>query len=168
MILNCIRRSDKARFQLEETRCQVGGSSDYVWRPTGVRAVQGHTGAMQRSMDLNEAMKRISGNQLPESAWHTTTRSAVDGISRNGLIPGGPSATGKLVHLSPLHPSDPNYCSGMSKSAPYLVEINPRLAEKLGCEFYKTESNAICCAQTVPATAVKCISIVETGFVLFL
>ena len=163
MILNAVRRNEKGRFQLEETpfRTSIGHT---IMRATGIRATQGHT---RVRVVLDEAMTRLSGNELPETGYHTTNRTNVNGIVANGLIAGGPMKTGKMCHLSPYAPWDMCYQSGMVKTAPILVELDLKLAATLGCKFYKTGSDAIFCSETIPAQCIRRIIVTITALVLY-
>ena len=55
----------------------------------------------------------------------------------------------------------------MVKQAPVIIEINLRLAAKMGVSFFRTASDAICTPDTIPSTCIRTAYVESTGIILF-
>ena len=124
-----VANNDKGRLVLEGSR---------------VRACQGHSLAdMPVTVeDLEASWETVS----PEaSLWHGTRADAIDGIARDGIVPGVRSH----VHLA----ESPDSRTGKRSAVDFLVEVSPAALAQLGAGVFRSP-NGVMLVRHVPVAAI--------------
>ena len=168
-IFDCVRNSDKQRFQLWVPNAGVNAQRMLDGRvaPTHIRAAQGHTLKNVISDHLHGNPIDIKERFQTDFVYHGTSLDAMSKISQFGIVPGGMSGRRNEVHMSPYHQKDSRCVAGMRFDSEILIKLSVETMKSKGIRIFAGSAGALLSPDRIPPEAIETVEISSSGAIIF-
>ncbi|CAE7795763.1 unnamed protein product [Symbiodinium sp. CCMP2592] len=127
----------------------VGNNSDADF----FLATQFYSGLSQDEAEAQSSVRGVtvlSREETPAKLYHRTNERGMNGILRDGMIPGSARSARAHNYLSPYRLDDAQYKSGVRSNQPIEHAIDTQRAISAGCVFFATETDGVLTRDTIP------------------
>ncbi|CAE7465907.1 kptA [Symbiodinium sp. CCMP2592] len=114
--------------------------------PVRIRIAQGHN----EKLVGNNPDADFFLEDTPAKLYHRTNERGMNGILRDGMIPGSARSNRAHNYLSPYRLDDTKYKSGMRSNQPVELAVDTQRAINAGCVFFVTETDGVLTRDTIP------------------